>query len=85
VLVKEIEQDLSDSSLSVELLAKRMNLTRVGLYKKVLAITGYSPMEYIRHIRLKRAMHLVQNSKLSMAEIAYEVGFGNPETIQQIF
>ncbi|GAA0882599.1 two-component regulator propeller domain-containing protein [Sphingobacterium siyangense subsp. cladoniae] len=85
VLVKEIEQDLSDSSLSVELLAKRMNLTRVGLYKKVLAITGYSPMEYIRHIRLKRAMHLVQNSKLSMAEIAYEVGFGNPKQFSKYF
>lgn len=84
-LVKEIEQDLSDPSLSVELLAKRMNITRVGLYKKVLAITGYSPMEYIRHIRLKRAMHLVQNSKLSMAEIAYEVGFGNPKQFSKYF
>ncbi len=84
-LVMEIEQDLSDSSLSVELLAKRMNITRVGLYKKVLAITGYSPMEYIRHIRLKRAMHLVQNSKLSMAEIAYEVGFGNPKQFSKYF
>jgi len=84
-LVKEIERDLNDSSLSVELLAKRMNITRVGLYKKVLAITGYSPMEYIRHIRLKRAMHLVQNSKLSMAEIAYEVGFGNPKQFSKYF
>lgn len=84
-LVKEIEQDISDSSLSVELLAKRMNITRVGLYKKVLAITGYSPMEYIRHIRLKRAMHLVQNSKLSMAEIAYAVGFGNPKQFSKYF
>ncbi|WP_104381806.1 two-component regulator propeller domain-containing protein [Sphingobacterium sp. HMA12] len=84
-LVKEIEKDLSDSSLSVELLAKGMNITRVGLYKKVLAITGYSPMEYIRHIRLKRAMHLVQNSKLSMAEIAYTVGFGNPKQFSKYF
>ncbi|MEI2272939.1 helix-turn-helix domain-containing protein [Sphingobacterium sp. ML3W] len=84
-LVREIEQDLSDSTLSVELLAKRLHITRVGLYKKVLAITGYSPMEYIRHIRLKRAMHLVQNSKLSMAEIAYEVGFGNPKQFSKYF
>ena len=84
-LVQEIERDLSDSALSVELLAKRMHLTRVGLYKKVLAITGYSPMEYIRHIRLKRAMHLVQNSKLSIAEIAYEVGFSNPKHFSKYF
>lgn len=84
-LIKEIERDLSDSSLSVELLAKRTSITRVGLYKKVLAITGYSPMEYIRHIRLKRAMHLVQNSKLSIAEIAYEVGFGNPKQFSKYF
>ena len=84
-LVNEIEQDLNDSTLSVELLARKMNITRVGLYKKVLAITGYSPMEYIRHIRLKRAMHLVQNSKLSMAEIAYEVGFGNPKQFSKYF
>ncbi|MDR2274810.1 MAG: response regulator [Sphingobacterium sp.] len=84
-LVREIEQDLSDSSLSVELLAKRLHITRVGLYKKVLAITGYSPMEYIRHIRLKRAMHLIQNSKLSISEIAYEVGFGNPKQFSKYF
>lgn len=84
-LITEIEKDLSDSALSVELLAKRMNITRVGLYKKVLAITGYSPTEYVRHIRLKRAMHLVQNSKLSIAEIAYAVGFGNPKQFSKYF
>lgn len=84
-VIIEVERDLSDSTLSVEILAGRMHMTRVGLYKKILAITGYSPTEYIRYIRLKRAMHLIQHSKFSISEIAYEVGFGNPKQFSKYF
>ncbi|MNY35364.1 HTH-type transcriptional activator RhaS [compost metagenome] len=83
--ILEVERDLTDSTLSVEILAGNMHMTRVGLYKKILAITGYSPTEYIRHIRLKRAMHLIQHSSLSISEIAYEVGFGNPKQFTKYF
>lgn len=85
VFILEVERDLSDSTLSVEILAGNMHMTRVGLYKKILAITGYSPTEYIRHIRLKRAMHLIQHSSLSLSEIAYEVGFSNPKQFTKYF
>lgn len=83
--ILEVERDLSDSTLSVEILAGNMHMTRVGLYKKILAITGYSPTEYIRHIRLTRAMYLIQHSSLSLSEIAYEVGFSNPKQFTKYF
>ncbi|MGV3642325.1 MAG: helix-turn-helix transcriptional regulator, partial [Adhaeribacter sp.] len=60
-------------------------MSRVYLYKKLLALTGRSPIEFIRSIRLKRAARLLEESQLTVAEIAYEVGFNNPKYFTKYF
>ncbi len=80
----QIEKRLSDSSYSVDQLSADMNMSRVGLYKKVLPLTGKSPVEVIRSYRLQKAKPLLE-SQLSIAEVAYQVGFSNPKHFSKYF
>lgn len=73
-----LERHFTDSNLSVEDLADEMKLSRVQLYRKVKALTGLSPAEYIKQSRLKRARLLLSDSSLNISEIAYKVGFSSP-------
>ena len=73
-----VEERLADSYLSVEDLATAMGLSRVQLYRKVKALTGSSPVDLLRKARLAQAQKLLQESALSVSEIAYQVGFASP-------
>ena len=73
-----IEARLGDASLSVEDLGGELGLSRVQLYRKSKALTGYSPNELLRIARLKRAASLLASTDKTIAEITYEVGFSAP-------
>ena len=72
------EEKMSDSGLNVEDLGRDMGLSRVQLYRKIKSLTNYAPNELLRMARLKRAASLLASSELTVAEIAYEVGFTSP-------
>jgi signal transduction histidine kinase/ligand-binding sensor domain-containing protein/DNA-binding response OmpR family regulator len=84
-MTRAIEDHLHDENFSVEALASQMHMTRVGLYKKVLSITGFTPIEFIRNIRLNKALDLLKNSQMTVSEISYEVGFGTPKQFSKYF
>jgi len=73
-----IEENLADSELSVEDLGSKMGLGRVQLYRKIKALTNYSPNELLRIARLKKAASLLASSEKTISEITYEVGFTSP-------
>lgn len=83
--VKYVEENISRSDLSVEELAREMGMSRVHLYKKISALTGKSPIEFIRLLRLKRATQYLSESQLTIAEIAYRLGFNNPKYFSKYF
>ncbi|MEO5910299.1 MAG: two-component regulator propeller domain-containing protein [Pelobium sp.] len=80
-----IEQNITSVNFSVEELSKLLNLSRVSLYKKLLTLTGKTPVDCIRTVRLKRAVQLLQKSQLSISNVAYEVGFNNPTYFSKVF
>jgi signal transduction histidine kinase/ligand-binding sensor domain-containing protein/DNA-binding response OmpR family regulator len=83
-LSTNLEKHLADSSYSVDQLSADMNMSRVGLYKKVLPLTGKSPVECIRSYRLEKSKPLLE-SQLTIAEVAYRVGFSNPKHFSKYF
>lgn len=83
--VRYVEDNISRSDLSVEELARAMGMSRVHLYKKITALTGKSPIEFIRLLRLKRATQYLAESQLTIAEIAYRLGFNNPKYFSRYF
>ncbi|MBD1395354.1 hybrid sensor histidine kinase/response regulator transcription factor [Mucilaginibacter glaciei] len=70
-----IEQNISNVEFSVEELSSETCMSRVTLYKKTLALTGKSPVELIRTVRLKRAAQLLSNDHLTVSQVCYRVGF----------
>ncbi len=70
-----VEENIGDSDFSVETLAAEVAMSRSTLYKKLMAITGQGPAEFIRTIRIKRGKALLETSQMQITEIAYAVGF----------
>ena len=83
--IRYVEENLSSSELSVEELSSELGMSRVHLYKKMVSITGKTPIEFIRIIRLKRAAQLITESQLSIAEITYQTGFNNLNLFRKYF
>lgn len=83
--LKIVEENMTDTDLSVEKLSQELGFSRVHLYKKLISITGKSPVEFIRLVRLKRASQLLRESQLSVSEIAYQVGFNDPRYFSKQF
>lgn len=80
-----INANLSNEAFSVEELSTHVNMSRSNLFRKLKAITGQTPIEFIYHIRLKHAMTLLLTRKLNISEITYEVGFKNPSAFGKSF
>jgi signal transduction histidine kinase/DNA-binding response OmpR family regulator/streptogramin lyase len=85
LLALHLEKHLSDSSYTVDQLSTDMNMSRVGLYKKIIPLTGKSPIEYIRSYRLQKSRSLLLKSQMTIAEVAYQVGFSNPKHFSKYF
>ena len=74
-----IEEHMGDSNFSVTEFSRLMGISRMQLYNKILSITGNTPIEFIRILRMKRAAKLLSKSQLNVSEVAYQVGFNDPK------
>lgn len=76
---------LGEQDLSVDKVAGLLHLGRTIFYKKVRGTTGYTPNEYIRVIRLRKAAELLKEGEKNVSEVAYAVGFDNPYYFSKCF
>lgn len=83
--MKYVESNISRSDLSVEELSRELGMSRVNLYKRLVAMTGKTPIEFIRVIRLKHAAKLLRETRMNISEVAYQVGFNNPKYFTKYF
>ena len=81
----KVQEHISDDNLSVEQIGSEIGLSRVQLYRKVKALTGYSPVELVRITRLKAAAEMLKTTDKTISEIAYAVGFGTPSYFSKCF
>jgi signal transduction histidine kinase/ligand-binding sensor domain-containing protein/CheY-like chemotaxis protein/AraC-like DNA-binding protein len=84
-ITRLIEENMDDEKLSVEQLAKQLFMSRATLYNKVVDLTGETPVEFIRSVRLNKAAELLETSNLRMGEIGYAVGFLTPNYFARAF
>lgn len=80
-----IEKNLSKSDFSVEELSSELGMSRVHLYKRILAITGKTPLELIRSVRMKRAARYLSEEPCTVTEVALKVGINNPKIFSKYF
>lgn len=75
---KIVDAEMANQDLSVDGIASKMGLGRSQFYRKIKALTNYSPVELLRNMRLAKARMLLTSTEKSVSEIAYEVGFTTP-------
>lgn len=80
----QIEKNMDNSSYSVEKLSGDLFMERTGLYRKLIAIVGQTPTEFIRSVRLKKAAHLLEKGQ-PVNEVSENVGFGSPSYFIKCF
>jgi len=80
-----VERHMDDSGFSVEQLGSEMGMSRSHLYKKMMAIIGKSPNDFIHTLRMKRARQLLEQSGMNVSEVAYAVGFSSPRRFTVCF
>lgn len=76
-MTKLIEENLSDGQLSLDMLCDRMAVSRPAMYRKIKDMTGSTPTEFVRRVKLNRASMLLRTTALTVQEIMYASGFNN--------
>ena len=82
--IRIVEENMDNSEFSVEELSAQIGMSRSGLYKKLMQITGKSPLEFMRILRLKRGRKLLEGSQMNISQISYQVGL-SPEQFAKFF
>jgi DNA-binding response OmpR family regulator len=80
-----IEQNMENVDFSVDEFAQLVGMGRTNFYKKVKGITGHSPNEYLRIIRMKKAAELLATTNLNVSEVSYKIGINDPFYFSKCF
>ncbi|MCD7976143.1 MAG: ATP-binding protein [Tannerellaceae bacterium] len=80
-----IKERISDSDLSIERISKELGISRVHLHRKLKEAYQLSPSIYLRNIRLEHAACMLKSKKISIAEVAYAVGFSSHQYFSNCF
>lgn len=80
-----VEQNIENTEFNIEEMGKEVGMSSVQLYRKVKAMMGLAPKEYLRISRLKFADHLLATTKLNINEIAYKSGFSSPNYFSKCY
>ncbi|MEO7991854.1 MAG: helix-turn-helix transcriptional regulator [Chryseolinea sp.] len=84
-IMKVVEENMTKADFSVEVFAKEVGMSTAQLYRKVTALTGYAPNDFMRHMRLQRAADLLMQKAGNVSEIGYQVGFNNLSYFSKCF
>ncbi len=74
-IMEVVESNISDSEFGIDKFAVEVGLSRMQLYRKVDSLTKMTVKEFIRSVRIKRAVQMLEQKKMTVSEVAYEVGF----------
>lgn len=84
-VIQDIERNIQNTDFKIDDLASAMNMSRPVFYRKIKAIVGLSPIDFVKKIRVKRAAQLLETGKFSVAEVAYQSGFTTAQYLSKVF
>lgn len=82
---KYIEANITNPDISTTTLASELNMSRTNLHRKLKSLTGKSSTEFIRNLRINKAMELMENEGTSISEVCYAVGFTSTSYFSKCF
>jgi len=84
-LLEDIEENIDNESFTIEALSQHMGYSHMHFYRKLKALTGQTPSQFLRTVRLKRAAELLRQKSNNIAQVAFSVGFGNVSYFNRCF
>ncbi len=84
-LKEKVVPELGNAGFTIPELATAMGMSQIQVYRKLKALTGQTPSQFIRRIRLEKGKELLQDEKRTVAEVAYDVGFTDPNYFSKTF
>lgn len=84
-VMEVINENISDSDLSVDMIAQKVGISRVHLHRKMKELTNQTPHSFIRNIRLQQAAKLLKDGKQSITDVMYICGFSNSASFSTMF
>ena len=84
-IVSAIENHLQDSDFNLESLAGTLRLSKSTMNRKIKSMTGLTPMDFVKNIRIKMACKLLRQADMNISEVAYAVGFSDPKYFAKCF
>lgn len=80
-----VESHIQESEFGIEQMAKELNMSRSTLSRKLKVLTGLTPLDFVRNIKLKYACRLLKNKTVSISDVAYHLGFSSPKYFTKCF
>lgn len=84
-LTEVITEHIDESRMPVEELARNFNMSRTAFYNKMKETTGLSPSDFIKQIRIRQALRIIDSENISITEVAYRTGFSDPKYFAKCF
>lgn len=84
-IIESIEQHLEEPEFDLEQLAAEKHMSKSTLYRKIKSMTGMTPLDFIRNIKMKRACMMLLSRSHNISEVAYAVGFSTPKYFSRCF
>ena len=80
-----VRKNLTNSDLNIDMISEEVGISRVHLHRKMKELTGQTPHDFIRSIRLKKAAQLLTEKGMNVTEVMYACGFANSASFSTIF
>jgi len=84
-LVELMEKNMDNGELVVDDLVQELAVSRSVFFKKLKTLTGLAPIEFIKEMRIKRAVQFIETGEYSMTQISYMVGINDPRYFSKCF
>lgn len=84
-MVKTVESHFTDSDFNLDCLTAEAKLSKSTMNRKLKAMTGLTPMDFVKNIRLRSACRLLRQADMTVSEVAYAVGFNDPKYFAKCF
>jgi signal transduction histidine kinase/ligand-binding sensor domain-containing protein/DNA-binding response OmpR family regulator len=84
-LIEVMNENIDNFELNIDFLATEMGMSRTVFFNKLKSLTGFSPVEFVREMRVERAADYIRNTNFSMSEISYRVGIEDPRYFSRCF
>ena len=84
-LVRLMEENIDDSGFNVNKMCEMVHLSHMHFIRKVRQLTGKTPSELLKSFRMKRAQDLLAQQKVTISEVAYQVGYDLPNSFSRVF